>query len=60
MVQAIKDCAIYMMDPDGHVISWNHGAERIKGYSASEVIGDLSPGAPWTEWRHWLRDRYGS
>jgi two-component system sensor kinase FixL len=39
MVQAIKDCAIYMMDPDGHVISWNHGAERIKGYSPDEIIG---------------------
>ena len=39
MVQGIKDCAIYMLDPEGRVISWNSGAERIKGYIADEIIG---------------------
>jgi len=35
----VKDYAIYMLDATGHVQSWNSGAERIKGYSASEIIG---------------------
>jgi PAS domain S-box-containing protein len=39
LVDAIKDYAIYMLDPDGHIISWNSGAERFKGYSELEVLG---------------------
>lgn len=39
LVQAVVDYAIYMLDPTGHVVSWNPGAERIKGYCADEVIG---------------------
>src|SRR5215472_1089805 len=39
LVQSIKDYAIYMMDSAGHIISWNSGAERIKGYSRDEIIG---------------------
>jgi PAS domain S-box-containing protein len=39
LVEAVKDYAIFMLDPDGRVVSWNPGAERIKGYSAAEVIG---------------------
>jgi len=39
LVQSVVDYAIYMLDPTGHVVSWNAGAERIKGYRASEVIG---------------------
>jgi PAS domain S-box-containing protein len=39
LVQSIVDYAIYMLDPSGRVTSWNPGAERIKGYSADEVIG---------------------
>ncbi|MDH0303447.1 MULTISPECIES: ATP-binding protein [unclassified Pseudomonas] len=39
LVQAVVDYAIYMLDPSGHVVSWNAGAERIKGYRADEVIG---------------------
>lgn len=39
LVQRVKDYAIFMLDPDGHVASWNEGAERIKGYSADEIIG---------------------
>jgi PAS domain S-box-containing protein len=38
-VGGIKDCAIYMLDPQGHVIEWNAGAERIKGYAADEIVG---------------------
>ncbi|HEX4928090.1 MAG TPA: PAS domain S-box protein [Burkholderiales bacterium] len=39
MVDAVKDYAIFMLDADGRVVSWNPGAERIKGYTAAEVIG---------------------
>ncbi len=38
-VHAVQDYAIFMLDPDGYVSSWNLGAERIKGYKASEIIG---------------------
>ncbi len=40
LVQGVMDYAIYMLDPDGHVVSWNPGAEKIKGYSADEIIGE--------------------
>ena len=39
MVERILDYAIYMLDFDGRVVTWNAGAERIKGYRASEVLG---------------------
>jgi len=39
LVAGVRDYAILMLDPDGHVISWNAGAERIKGYRAEEIIG---------------------
>lgn len=39
LVDAIKDYAIYMLDPDGFIISWNSGAERFKGYSELEILG---------------------
>jgi PAS domain S-box-containing protein len=39
LVQGIRDYAIFMLDPDGRITSWNEGAERIKGYKASEIIG---------------------
>jgi PAS domain S-box-containing protein len=39
MVDSVRDYAIFMLDPDGHVASWNKGAQRIKGYTASEIIG---------------------
>src|SRR3954466_2618647 len=39
MVDSVRDYAIFMLDPNGHVASWNRGAERIKGYSADEIIG---------------------
>ncbi|HEX9330157.1 MAG TPA: PAS domain S-box protein [Reyranella sp.] len=39
LVEAVSDYAIYMIDPSGTVTSWNAGAERIKGYKASEILG---------------------
>ena len=39
MIQNVKDYAIFMLDTDGMVSSWNAGAEKIKGYRASEIIG---------------------
>ena len=39
LVEAVADYAIYMLDPQGFVASWNPGAERFKGYTASEIIG---------------------
>ncbi|MGE5062895.1 MAG: PAS domain S-box protein, partial [Myxococcales bacterium] len=40
LVQSVVDYAIFMLDREGHVVSWNSGAERIKGYSADEIIGE--------------------
>ncbi|WP_394560557.1 nitrogen regulation protein NR(II) [Aquipseudomonas alcaligenes] len=39
LVRAVVDYAIYMLDPQGRIMTWNTGAERIKGYRADEVIG---------------------
>ena len=39
LVNGVKDYGIFMLDPLGNVSSWNTGAERIKGYSAQEIIG---------------------
>ncbi|HYI05350.1 MAG TPA: PAS domain S-box protein [Reyranella sp.] len=39
LIDAVADYAIYMLDSDGFVTSWNAGAERIKGYRADEIIG---------------------
>ncbi len=38
-VDSVKDYAIVMLDPAGHIVSWNPGAERIKGYREDEVLG---------------------
>jgi PAS domain S-box-containing protein len=56
LVQGVKEYAIFMLDPDGCVSTWNTGAERIKGYRAGEIIGvhysrffppeDLADGKP--------------
>ena len=35
----MTDYAIFMLDPAGHVVKWNPGAERIKGYTADEIVG---------------------
>jgi len=39
LLDGVKDYAIYMLDPEGHVISWNAGAARIKGYENEEILG---------------------
>src|SRR6202167_3266266 len=39
LLDGIHDYAIFMMDPHGQIVSWNAGAERIKGYSADQIIG---------------------
>ncbi len=39
LVEAITDYAIYMLDPEGMITSWNPGAERLKGYSEKEIVG---------------------
>ena len=56
LVDAVVDYAIYMLDPNGVVTNWNKGAERIKGYTADEIVGqnfsrfytpeDLATGLP--------------
>lgn len=40
LVEGIRDYAIYLLDPDGRVASWNAGAQRFKGYTASEILGE--------------------
>lgn len=40
LVQSVTDYAIYMLDPAGRITSWNAGAERFKGYTADEILGE--------------------
>jgi hypothetical protein len=57
MVESVQEYAIFMLNPDGLVMSWNKGAQRIKGYTADEIIGqsftrfytreDIEAGRPW-------------
>jgi PAS domain S-box-containing protein len=66
LAQSVKDYGIFMLDPHGNIVSWNEGAERIKGYSASEIIGqhfskfyssnDVRAGKPEWELRVALRE----
>ncbi|WP_211257588.1 PAS domain-containing protein [Muricoccus aerilatus] len=66
LVQSVTDYAIYMLSPEGHVSSWNAGAERFKGYSADEIMGehfsrfyreeDRSAGVPQTALETALRE----
>jgi sigma-B regulation protein RsbU (phosphoserine phosphatase) len=56
LVESVHDYAIFMLDPNGFITTWNAGAERIKGYAANEIIGkhfsvfyppqDVSSGKP--------------
>src|SRR5579883_2226907 len=39
LIEGVKDYAIFMLDPEGRVSTWNEGAQRIKGYRADEIIG---------------------
>jgi PAS domain S-box-containing protein len=66
LVDEVKDYAIFMLDPEGTVVSWNSGAERLKGYRASEIIGkhfstfysevDRQAGKPQAELQAAIRD----
>jgi PAS domain S-box-containing protein len=59
LIEGVQDYAIFMLDNEGTISSWNTGAERIKGYSASDVLGrhfswfylpeDVKAGKPWQE-----------
>ncbi len=40
LVDAVTDYAIYMLDIGGRVVSWNPGAQRFKGYTAEEILGE--------------------
>ena len=39
LVESVRDYAIFLLDPEGKILTWNAGAERIKGYRAEEIIG---------------------
>jgi PAS domain S-box-containing protein len=39
LVDAVQDYAIFMLDPEGYIVSWNSGAQRAKGYRADEIVG---------------------
>jgi PAS domain S-box-containing protein len=66
LVEGVKDYAIFMLDPGGHIVSWNLGAQKNKGYEASEIIGQhfskfypaevAASGWPEEELRNALRD----
>ena len=69
IVESVTDYAIVMLDPAGSVVSWNTGAERIKGYSAEEIVGqhfsrfypqeDVQSGKPDANWT-WRQPRASS
>lgn len=56
LLNGVTDYAIYMLDRDGYITTWNEGGQRIKGYSAREIVGshfsrfytpdDIASGAP--------------
>jgi len=59
LIEGVQDYAIYMLNPEGVITSWNPGARRIKGYDAAEILGkhvsrfygadDIAAGKPWAE-----------
>jgi PAS domain S-box-containing protein len=68
LVDSVEEYAIYMLDPNGNIITWNTGAENIKGYSAEEIIGknfaafytaeDVAAGKPQRNMREAARRGY--
>ncbi|HSD43629.1 MAG TPA: PAS domain S-box protein [Burkholderiales bacterium] len=62
LIEGVVDYAIFMLDPDGIITSWNAGAQAIKGYTRDEAIGshfslfytpeDIQAGKPWEELAH--------
>jgi PAS domain S-box-containing protein len=59
LVEGVQDYAVYMLDPEGLIVSWNGGAQKMKGYLREEIIGrhfstfyrkeDIEAGRPWEE-----------
>lgn len=59
LVEQVRDYAIFLLDPEGHITTWNAGAQRFKGYTAEEIIGqhfsrfytpeDIARRHPWNE-----------
>jgi PAS domain S-box-containing protein len=59
LVEGVQDYAVYMLDPEGNIVSWNSGAQKMKGYSPEEILGrhfsafyqahDIDAGRPWEE-----------
>src|ERR1700747_2881945 len=43
LVDSVEEYAIYMLDPNGNVVTWNTGAQKIKGYTAEEIVGKTFP-----------------
>src|SRR5437867_13071968 len=39
LVDSVEEYAIYMLDPNGNAVTWNPGAQKIKGYTAQEIVG---------------------
>ncbi|KAF2999299.1 hypothetical protein E8E13_004561 [Curvularia kusanoi] len=66
LVETVKDYAIFMLDPNGNIATWNAGAQRFKGYTKAEIVGqhfsifygkeDLTADKPGRELRDALRD----
>lgn len=66
LVETVKDYAIFMLDPNGNIATWNAGAQAFKGYTKSEIIGqhfsrfygeeDLATDKPGRELRDAIRD----
>ena len=66
LVESVRDYAIFALDATGHVLTWNRGAERVKGYRAEEIIGrhfsafyppeDIASRKPWWELEVAVRD----
>lgn len=38
-IESVQDYAIFMLDPDGYIVTWNTGAQRMKGYTEAEIVG---------------------
>src|SRR5215475_683811 len=68
LVDSVEEYAIYMLDPNGNIITWNTGAQKIKGYSTEEIIGknvasfytaeDVAAGKPQRNLREAARRAY--
>src|SRR3569833_4172540 len=39
LIEAVTDYGIFMLDPGGHIVSWNSGAQKLKGWTRDEIVG---------------------